>query len=123
MLTYVTRLSERSCTQVKAWAETVAARVEALEQEEGDSLHSEKALRKLLFGMVNVSPLGAVDDLLILFEGILAHPSATRGASVADLLSDFATVLDANGDYYRKPQLAAWLQRVSTDLVATAPKL
>ena len=83
----------------------------------------EKALRKLLFGMVNVAPLGAVDDLLILFEGILAHPSATRGASVADLLSDFATVLDANGDYYRKPQLAAWLQRVSTDLVATAPKL
>ncbi|UPR02075.1 hypothetical protein HOP50_09g53990 [Chloropicon primus] len=101
-------------------ARGMASRAATLESK-GDHIHA-SALRKLLFGLVNVVPLAAVADLVVEYEAIIAAAAEVGHSSGgglegkrkvrSTLLQEFAAVLDANGDYFRKPDLAAWLQRM-----------
>ena len=89
----------------------------------GDAIQS-SSLRKLCFGLMNVVPLPALGGLLDLYERIYHTGHVYRGGPVyrdeghvvqmrAKICEEMAIVLDANGDYFRKPDLAAWLQRLA----------
>ena len=69
------------------------------------------ALRKLHFGLMNVVPLGALNDLLHLYERRYSIASPEQKAKFS---FEIAVVLDVNKDYFRKPHLAAWYQHLST---------
>ena len=99
------RVPERICRMLAAAAVRVA--------EAGDDVRA-SAVRKLMFGVCGVAPLGQVARLLALYEAEIGDSRGKHGAGPHDLLTEFAAVLDAIGDYNRKPDLSSWLQRMGT---------
>ena len=82
---------------------------------------SSSSLRKLCFGLVNVCPLPAVNGLLLMYEALYKqhssgnHTATRRLQRQRAMSAEIATVLNVNGDYFRKPQLAAWYQHLTTN--------
>ena len=93
------------------------------------------ALRKLLFGLMNVVPNHLLNDLLHLYESFVrastgwGEQGKGQGQGEAagregkagwlrlwgKMASELAVVLEVNADYFRKPQLAAWFQHLTAN--------